>query len=118
MSLGLLIVVSTFVVPVVVSSVELPFVKLLLRSPGQLAGRWPRVSVTRQSCASTDACLIKKRGAAHTELLQTETKFKTKRWSGIGEPSKTAVFARIAPLPAAPALARWRRLVGGGRRSE
>jgi hypothetical protein len=34
MSLGLLIVVSTFVVPVVVSSVGLSFVELLLRSPG------------------------------------------------------------------------------------
>jgi hypothetical protein len=37
MRLGLLIVVSTFAVPVVVSSIELPFVELLLRSPGQLA---------------------------------------------------------------------------------
>jgi hypothetical protein len=34
MSLGLIIAVSTFVVPVVVSSTELPFVELLLSSPG------------------------------------------------------------------------------------
>ena len=34
MGLGLLIVVSTFVVPVVDSSVELPLVELLLRGPG------------------------------------------------------------------------------------
>ena len=40
MSLGLLIVVSTFVVPVVVSSVEPLFVELLLRSPeSRVAGR-------------------------------------------------------------------------------
>jgi hypothetical protein len=32
----------------------------------------------------TDACLLKKtRGVAHTELLQTETEFKTKSWPGI-----------------------------------
>jgi hypothetical protein len=39
----------------------------------------------RERLLSTDACLIKKRGVAHTELLQTETKFKTKQhWPGIG----------------------------------
>jgi hypothetical protein len=34
MGLGLLIAVSTFAVPVVDSSVELPLAELLLRSPG------------------------------------------------------------------------------------
>jgi hypothetical protein len=52
-----------------------------------------------------------------TEESRTQNFYKRKRNSkpraGLGsarrEPSKTAVFARVAPLPAAPALACWRR---------
>jgi hypothetical protein len=62
---------------------------------------------------STDACLIKPpRSRAHrafTKHNQIQNQELARDRPGEREPPYGAVFARAAALPAAPALARWRR---------